>query len=111
MVLCAVNADHTVIKLLEAPATASPGDRVTFPPFPADSVAATPAQMVKKKILEGLAAGVSAKLVYMYDHVVLLSTLILIKCCTHICICLPSVLASNGRGWCGSLGELALHYW
>lgn len=59
MVLCAVSADHSIIKLLEAPASASAGDRVTFPPFPADSVAATPAQMVKKKILEGLAAGVS----------------------------------------------------
>jgi len=59
MVLCAVSADHSVIRLLEAPASASAGDRVTFPPFPADSVAATPAQMVKKKILEGLAAGVS----------------------------------------------------
>ena len=58
MVLCAVSADHSVIRLLEAPASATAGDRVTFPPFPADSVAATPAQMVKKKILEGLAPGV-----------------------------------------------------
>ena len=58
MVLCAVSADHSVIRLLEAPVSAAAGDRVTFPPFPADSVAATPAQMVKKKILEGLAPGV-----------------------------------------------------
>eukprot|EP00598_Pedospumella_elongata_P006609 CAMPEP_0184977080 /NCGR_PEP_ID=MMETSP1098-20130426/7840_1 /TAXON_ID=89044 /ORGANISM="Spumella elongata, Strain CCAP 955/1" /LENGTH=370 /DNA_ID=CAMNT_0027500025 /DNA_START=21 /DNA_END=1133 /DNA_ORIENTATION=- len=57
MVLCAVSADHSVIRLLEAPVSAAAGDRVTFPPFPADSVAATPAQMVKKKILEGLAPG------------------------------------------------------
>eukprot|EP01032_Pedospumella_encystans_P008387 gene8387-9962_t len=57
MVLCAVSADHSVIRLLEAPASAAAGDRVTFPPFPADSVAATAAQMVKKKILEGLAPG------------------------------------------------------
>ncbi len=59
--LCAVSADHSVIRLLEAPASAAAGDRVTFPPFSADSVAATPAQMVKKKILEGLAPGVSTR--------------------------------------------------
>lgn len=60
MVLCAVSGDHSVIRLLEAPEGAQAGDRVTFPGFPADSVPATPAQMVKKKILEGLAPGVSS---------------------------------------------------
>jgi hypothetical protein len=59
MVLCAVSKDHSVVRLLEAPEGAAPGDRVLFPGFPADSVPATPAQMVKKKILEGLAPGVS----------------------------------------------------
>lgn len=59
MVLCAVSPDHSVIRLLEAPEGAQAGDRVTFPGFPADAVPATPAQMVKKKILEGLAPGVS----------------------------------------------------
>jgi len=55
MVLCAVSSDHSVVKLLEPPATAEVGDRVVFPGFPADAVPATPAQMAKKKILEGLA--------------------------------------------------------
>lgn len=55
MVLCAVNADHTQIQLLQVPEGAQIGDRVTFPGFPEDGAAATPAQMAKKKILEGLA--------------------------------------------------------
>jgi hypothetical protein len=53
MVLCAVSADHTHIKLLEAPHTASAGDRITFPGFTGE--AASSAQMAKKKILEKLA--------------------------------------------------------
>lgn len=53
MVLCASNADHTVVKLLEPPASAAPGERVEFAGF--SSEAATPAQMAKKKILEKLA--------------------------------------------------------
>lgn len=53
MVLCASNAEHTVVKLLEPPASAAPGERVEFAGF--SSEAATPAQMAKKKILEKLA--------------------------------------------------------
>ena len=55
--LCAVSADHSVIKLLEAPADSSAGDRITFPGFKGE--AASSAQMAKKKILEKLADGVS----------------------------------------------------
>eukprot|EP01041_Mallomonas_annulata_P010354 gene10354-21599_t len=53
MVLAASNADHTVVRLLEAPPTAAPGDRMTFPGT-ADTPPATPAQMAKKKIWEKL---------------------------------------------------------
>ena len=56
MVLCAVSADHSVIKLLEAPANANAGDRITFPGFTGE--AASSAQMAKKKILEKLASQV-----------------------------------------------------
>lgn len=49
-----MSKDHSQVQLLEVPEGAKVGDRVTFPGFPADSVAATPAQMAKKKILEGL---------------------------------------------------------
>ena len=56
MVLCAVSADHTIIKLLEAPASASAGDRITFPGFSGEP--ASSAQMAKKKILEKLASQV-----------------------------------------------------
>ena len=56
MVLCAVSADHTHIKLLEAPHTASAGDRITFPGFTGEP--ASSAQMAKKKILEKLASQV-----------------------------------------------------
>ena len=54
--LCAVSTDHTHIKLLEAPHTASAGDRITFPGFTGE--AASSAQMAKKKILEKLASQV-----------------------------------------------------
>jgi aminoacyl tRNA synthase complex-interacting multifunctional protein 1 len=53
MVLCAVADGHSIVKLLEPPASAKPGDAVTFPgyslcePLPASQIA-------KKKILEGL---------------------------------------------------------
>mmetsp|Transcript_9082 Transcript_9082/g.13532 ORF Transcript_9082/g.13532 Transcript_9082/m.13532 type:complete len:397 (-) Transcript_9082:44-1234(-) len=52
MVLCTANKEHTEVKLLEPPASAKVGDRITFPGFAGE--VATPAQMVKKKILEGL---------------------------------------------------------
>ena len=61
MVLCAVSKDHSVVRLLEAPEGAVVGERVSFPPFPVGSEPATPAQMVKKKILEGLAPLVCTK--------------------------------------------------
>eukprot|EP01034_Spumella_vulgaris_P032472 gene32472-40076_t len=53
MVLCAVNGDHTVVKLLAPPAAAQVGERVSFPGFVGE--AAPAAQVAKKKILEGLA--------------------------------------------------------
>ena len=53
MVLCASNDDHTVVKLVEPPADAKPGDRVLFKGF--DGEPATPAQVAKKKIFEKLA--------------------------------------------------------
>lgn len=59
MVLCAVAFDHSAVRLLEVPANTTVGERVLFKGFPADSVPATPAQMAKKKILEGLAPKVS----------------------------------------------------
>ena len=33
MVICASNADHSTVKLLEPPAAAQPGDCVSFPGF------------------------------------------------------------------------------
>lgn len=54
MVLCAVAGEHSDVKLLEAPASADIGARVQFPGY-SNGDAATPAQMAKKKILEGLA--------------------------------------------------------
>ncbi|KAJ1425179.1 hypothetical protein B484DRAFT_305398, partial [Ochromonadaceae sp. CCMP2298] len=68
MVLCAVNFDHTVIKLVEPPAGAEVGERVSFPGFVDEP--ATPAQMAKKKILEGLAPGLrtDAKGVAMWEN-------------------------------------------
>eukprot|EP01039_Chlorochromonas_danica_P010118 gene10118-11200_t len=55
MVLCACNSDHSQVALVEVPADAKVGERVLFPGF--SSEPATPAQMVKKKILETLAPG------------------------------------------------------
>jgi tRNA-binding EMAP/Myf-like protein len=60
MVLCASNADHSAVKLLEPPADAKVGDKVAFPGF--EGEVATPAQMAKKKILEGLLPEVRAAL-------------------------------------------------
>ena len=51
MVLCASNADHTVVKLLEAPAGAKNGDRVAFGDLPVVPPAA-PSAVQKKKLLE-----------------------------------------------------------
>jgi methionine--tRNA ligase beta chain len=59
MVLCAVAFDHSAVRLLEVPANTNVGERVLFKGYPVDSVPATPAQMAKKKILEGLAPKVS----------------------------------------------------
>ena len=61
MVLCAVNSDHTVIKLLEPPLSAAVGDRVSFPGFVGEPAPA--AQLAKKKILEKLAPGVSLSII------------------------------------------------
>jgi tRNA-binding EMAP/Myf-like protein len=54
MVLCASNDDHTVVELIVPPASANIGDRVLFEDI-AVSEPATPAQMTKKKVFEGLA--------------------------------------------------------
>ena len=51
MVLCASNADHTVVKLLEVPAGAKNGDRVAFGDLPVVPPAA-PSAVQKKKLLE-----------------------------------------------------------
>ena len=53
MVLCSCNDDHSVIKLVNPPPEAKPGDRITFDGFEGEP--ATPNEMVKKKILENLA--------------------------------------------------------
>lgn len=52
MVLAASNTDHSVVRLLEAPADAKPGDRICLGGTTGDP--ATPAQMAKKKIWEKL---------------------------------------------------------
>lgn len=57
MVLCAANSDKSNVKLLQVPADAAIGARVTFEGFSGE--AATPAQMAKKKIFEALAPLVS----------------------------------------------------
>jgi aminoacyl tRNA synthase complex-interacting multifunctional protein 1 len=56
MVICASNADHSIVKLLEPPANANVGDRVTFDGFSGEP--ASSAQVAKKKILERLAPDV-----------------------------------------------------
>lgn len=52
MVMCSCNDDHSVIKLVNPPSTAKPGDRITFEGFEGEP--ATPNEMVKKKLLENL---------------------------------------------------------
>ncbi len=52
MVLCAVNGDHTEVKLLAAPVGSEPGELVSFEGY--NSEPATPGQVNKKKILEGI---------------------------------------------------------
>jgi aminoacyl tRNA synthase complex-interacting multifunctional protein 1 len=52
MVLCACNEDHSVVKIIEPPANAKKGDKVEFEGFTGEP--ATPSQIGKKKILEGL---------------------------------------------------------
>lgn len=59
MVLCASNKDHSVVRLLEPPASAKIGDRVLFNGFNGEP--ATPAQVAKKKIFETLAPFVSIR--------------------------------------------------
>jgi len=56
MVLCACSADRSIIKLLEAPVDAQPGERVVFEGFTGE--AASSSVMAKKKVLEKLAPGV-----------------------------------------------------
>ena len=58
MVICASNADHTVVKLLEPPEGANVGDRVVFDGFEGREPASA-SQVAKKKILEKLAPNVS----------------------------------------------------
>ncbi len=52
MIVCASNADHTIVKLLEPPAEANVGDRVTFDGFSGEPASAS--VVAKKKILEKL---------------------------------------------------------
>jgi hypothetical protein len=52
MVICASNADHTLVKLLEPPNDANIGDRVTFDGFTGEPASAS--ALAKKKILEKL---------------------------------------------------------
>ena len=72
MVLCASNADHTAVQLVDPPVTSMPGDRVTFKGFEGEP--ATPAQVAKKKIFEKLAPDVSryfdwsCNLLYLIKH-------------------------------------------
>lgn len=56
MVLCACTADKSSVKLLEAPADATVGERVVFEGFSGE--AASSSVMAKKKVLEKLAPGV-----------------------------------------------------
>lgn len=53
MVLCAANADHTAVALIEPPASSKAGDRVTFDGYSGEPAPA--AQVAKKKILEKVA--------------------------------------------------------
>ncbi len=57
MVLCAIGEGHSVVKLLEPPASANVGDRVDIAGFVGEPTPA--AQVAKKKIFESLAPFVS----------------------------------------------------
>jgi hypothetical protein len=52
MVLAATSSDHSVVRVIEAPATASAGDRVTYSGHTGEVASST--QMAKKKIWEKL---------------------------------------------------------
>ena len=52
MVLCAVSADHSAIKLVEPPVGAAAGERITFPGYTGEPASAS--AVAKKKILEKL---------------------------------------------------------
>ena len=98
MVLCAVSKDHSVVRLLEVPESAAVGEKVVFKGFPADSVPATPAQMAKKKILEGLAPGVNY---FIYISILIgESTSLLV-----LLLCLDVHVASHGLSRSCSLGS------
>ena len=53
MVLCASNADHTAVEIMEPPATAQIGERVVFDDFPGDPEPEN--KVAKKKIFEAVA--------------------------------------------------------
>jgi glutamyl-tRNA synthetase len=58
MVLCASNADHTVVRLVNPPADANIGERVTFPDFDFETENGAPYaenKIAKKKIFEDIA--------------------------------------------------------
>ena len=55
MVLCGSNADHTAVELVDPPAGAQIGERVTFEGHDGD--ACTPAQLEKKKVVQNVAPG------------------------------------------------------
>ena len=62
MVICASNADHSVVKLLEPPVNANVGDRVTFDGFSGEPASAS--ALAKKKILEKLLPEVNILFLY-----------------------------------------------
>jgi hypothetical protein len=66
MVICASNADHSVVKLLEPPANANIGDRVTFDGFTGEPASAS--ALAKKKILEKLMPEVRPCLCFKIPH-------------------------------------------
>jgi len=72
-VLCAVSADHTAIKLVEPPAGAAAGERITFPGYTGEPASAS--AVAKKKILEKLGPQVrfqsSTKLIIIFFAVCL----------------------------------------
>jgi hypothetical protein len=57
MVLCGSNADHTVVELVDPPAGAKLGERVTFEGH--DGNFCTPPQLDKKKVFQAVAPGLA----------------------------------------------------